>query len=204
MNTPLRALAGFAMAYALLIASSLPVVAADGEADGPRFESDGKLAKPENYREWPLIGAGIGMAYGPLRDAASASGHPPFTNVFVNPSSYRSFLKTGAWPDKTIFVLEIRESVAVNKADKGANGYFQGELAGIEAEVKDEKRFPGKWGFFGLNPAQPSGAQIPVGASCYSCHAKNAAVENTFTQFYPVLRDVAKQKGTFKTVAEVF
>jgi hypothetical protein len=29
-------------------------------------------------------------------------------------------------------------------------------------------------------------------------------VENTFVQFYPVLRDVAKQKGTMKVVPEVF
>ena len=51
---------------------------------------------------------------------------------------------------------------------------------------------------------EPAGPQIPTSASCYSCHAQNAAVENTFTQFYPVLRDVAKQKGTFKKVTEVF
>jgi len=172
------------------------------DEDTPKFTSHGKLVKPSNYREWPLIGTGLGMAYGPLRE--TPSGHPPFTNVFVNPSSYRSFLQTGAWPDKTVFVLEVRESVPVNKADQGANGYFQGEIVGIEAEVKEEARFPGKWAFFSLNVAQPDGPQFPVTASCYSCHATNAAVENTFTQFYPVLRDVAKQKGTFKKVPEVF
>jgi hypothetical protein len=172
------------------------------ENDGAKFTAEGKLVKPANYREWILIGTGLGMAYGPLRN--TPSGRPPFTNVFVNPSSYKAFLASGKWPDKTMFILEVRESMSVNKADKGANGHFQGEIVGLEAEVKDEARFPGKWGFYSLNVKQPDGPQIPTGASCYSCHATNAAVENTFVQFYPVLRDVAKEKGTFKQVPEVF
>jgi hypothetical protein len=122
----------------------------------------------------------------------------------VSPSSYRSFLETGAWPDLTVFVLEIRESIPVNRADGGGNGWFQGEIQGLEVEVKDEKRFPGGWAFFGLGVAEPSGAMIPASASCYSCHKANAAVENTFVQFYPVLRDVARHKGTLKQVPEKF
>jgi hypothetical protein len=68
-------------------------------------------------------------------------------------------------------------------------------LLGIEGEVKDEKRFPQKWAFFsfgGKDRATAHGAD----SSCNSCHAQNAAVENTFVQFYPVLLDVAKSKGT--------
>jgi hypothetical protein len=176
--------------------------ATDAEPDAPQFTADGKLIKPANYREWMLIGTGLNMAYGPLR--TTPSGRPPFTNVFVNPSSYRSFLQTGTWPDKTMFILEIRESNAVNKAKEGNNGYYQGEVIGIEAEVKDEKRFPTKWAFFGLGVSDKPGTQFPPVASCYTCHATNAAADNTFVQFYPVLRDVAKQKGTLKTVPEQF
>lgn len=177
--------------------------ASDRPDDIASFTAEGKLIRPDNYREWMLIGTGLGMVYGPVRDRLP-SGSRPFTNVFVNPSSYRAFLSTGRWPDGTIFVLEIRGSVAVNKAPKGANGLYQGELLGIEAEVKDEARFAGGWGFFGLDVSEPSGERIAETASCYSCHAKNGAVENTFVQFYPVLRDVAKEKGTLKSVAEVF
>jgi hypothetical protein len=179
------------------------VVGAESIAgDGPEYDPQGKLVRPQNYREWVNIGTGLGMAYGPLREKAGES--PPFTNVFVNPSSYRGFLKTGAWPDKTVFVLEVRDSAPVNNSATGNNGRFQGEIIGIEAEVKDQKRFEKGWAFFSLNMDAPAGTQIPAGASCYSCHATNAAVENTFTQFYPVLRDIAKQRGTFKTVPEVF
>ena len=167
------------------------------------FTSDGQLVRPENYREWVLIGTGLSMAYGPIRERLPA-GERPFTNVFVNPSSYREFLRTGRWPDRTTFVLEIRGSVAVNKAIGGENGLYQGELRAIEAEVKDESRFAGQWAFFELSRTEPAGRQIPMNASCYECHAKNGAVENTFVQFYPVLRDVAKEKGTMKSVPEVF
>ena len=176
--------------------------AADASTEGPQYTSEGKLVRPADYREWVAIGTGLNMAYGPLRDERSS--RPPFTNVFVNPASYRSFLKTGAWPDRTVFVLEVRSSVTVNKSTTGNNGYFQGEILGIEAEVKDEKRFPGKWAFFNLGKTAEAGELLPTAAPCYSCHAKNAAVENTFVQFYPVLRDVAKEKGTLKVVAEEF
>jgi hypothetical protein len=193
----------------MLVSSALASLAHDtgtgehGDDEHPKFTADGKLVRPENYREWVTIGTGLNMAYGPLLDAPR-TGHPPYTTVFVSQIDYRSFLRTGEWPDRTIFVLEIRASEPVNRAQTGNNGYYQGELLGIEAEVKDESRFPGKWAFFGLSMSEPAGAQIPTGASCYTCHARNGAVENTFAQFYPVLRDVAKQKGTFKTVPEVF
>ncbi|HKE94368.1 MAG TPA: cytochrome P460 family protein [Povalibacter sp.] len=186
-----------------LLALQAGLAQSTAATDGPQFTPEGQLVRPADYREWVTIGTGLSMAYGPVRDALPA-GERPFTNVFVNPSSYRAFLRTGRWPDKTIFVLEIRGSVAVNKAANGANGLFQGELHGIEAEVKDETRFPGQWGFFGLDPSRPTGQQIPVGASCYQCHAKNAAVENTFVQFYPVLRDIARENQTFKNVPETF
>lgn len=193
------------LGVSLLISTSLfgSTVAGEHAADeGAQYDAGGKLIKPVNYREWVTIGAGIGMAYGPLRERAGES--PPFTNVFVSPSSYRAFLKDGAWPDRTVFVLEIRSSKSVNNSATGNNGRFQGELMGIEAEVKDLKRFEKGWAFFNLSATAPAGAQIPTSASCYACHATNAAVENTFVQFYPVLRDVAKEHKTFKSVPEVF
>ena len=189
---------------ALCIASSLTLGAASDEprAEGARYAADGQVLRPENYREWPLIGTGLNMTYGPAGDGAGDS--PPFTNVFVNPTSYRSFLQSGRWPDQTVFVLEIRSGIGVNRVEGGKSGWFQGDISGMEVEVKDEKRFAGGWAFFALGATGQSGAQLPTSASCYSCHKANAAVENTFVQFYPVLRDIAKEKGTLKQVPEKF
>jgi hypothetical protein len=161
--------------------------------DGPRFDASGKLLLPANYREWVFLSSGLGMNYGPL--AAKADENPRFDNVFVAPSAYRYFLDTGRWPDKTLLLLEVRAAQSKGSINNG--GHFQSELVGIEAEVKDEGRFPGKWAFFGLGRAT-SGKQIPTTADCYSCHAANGAVDNTFVQFYPTLLSVAKEKGTLK------
>jgi hypothetical protein len=158
--------------------------------DRPKFTPDGRLQRPENYREWVWLSAGLGMSYGPSTPSNAAS-DPPFDNVFVNRPAYREFLKTGTWPENTIFVLEIRKSASKGSINQG--GHFQGELIAVEAEVKN-----GKWTFYGFEGSAPSATAIPATASCYSCHAEHGAVDNTFVQFYPTLMEVARQKGTFR------
>jgi hypothetical protein len=163
------------------------------EPQPPRFTKDNELIRPEGYREWIYVTSGLGMSYGP---AATEEAHPPFDNVFVHPAAYRAFINSGKWPDKTIFVLEVRSSKehgSINKA-----GHFQSELIAVEAAVKDESRFPEKWAYFGFGgpgSMRASAKAFPAGA-CHSCHVKNGAVENTFVQFYPTLLEVAEAKGT--------
>lgn len=168
-------------------------------ADQPRFTADGQLQRPDNYREWIWLSSGLGMSYGPIADQMRRD-QPPFDNVFVTPSAYRAFRETGTWPDKTMFVLELRKSMT--KGSINQEGRFQGELAAVEVEVKDESRFPGKWAFFGFPTGAAAARQIPATAACYQCHPKNGAVDNTFVQFYPTLIDIAKAKGTFRETPE--
>src|SRR5215472_649320 len=75
-------------------------------ADAPKFTSNGKLEFPTDYREWIFLSSGLGMTYSSGRSEAN----PQFDNVFVEPSAYREFLKTGKWPEKTMFVLDVRAS----------------------------------------------------------------------------------------------
>ena len=158
----------------------------------PHFTADGKLLRPQDYREWIYLSSGLGMSY------ADAAGDA-FTNVFVKPEAYREFLKIGAWPDKTIFILEERSSSS--KGSINQKGHFQDQLAGLAAEVKDEKRFPEKWAFFsfgGMDEGKlnDSSEKIPQ-TMCWSCHHKHGTVDNTFVQFYPTLKPVAISKGTY-------
>ncbi len=168
-------------------------------AQSPEYTREGKLVRPANYREWIYLSSGLGMTYGP-----NTPGEPPFDNVFVSPASYREFLKNGRWPEKTMFVLEIRAASSHGSINKG--GHFQTDLITIEVEVKDSARFPDKWAFFGFEgpPGKPSetGSMFPRGSVCNVCHAKNAAVDNTFVQFYPTLIEVARKNGTFKASDE--
>jgi hypothetical protein len=71
-------------------------------------------------------------------------------------------------------------------------------VVSIEVEVKDASRFPGKWAFYNFGRTAVSAKPLPTTAACYSCHAQNGAVDNTFVQFYPTLAEIARQKGTFK------
>src|ERR1700733_12341738 len=108
------------------------------------YTANGDLKYPARYREWIYLTSGVDMSYSP---GAAMEGHSMFDNVFVNPESYKAFLETGTWPDKTVLVLEVRG--AQTKGSINQRGNFQGtEVMGLEVHVKDETRFPGKWAFF--------------------------------------------------------
>jgi hypothetical protein len=178
-----------------LVAALLGLVLASPRAQSadPRFTSDGQLVRPENYREWIYLSSGLGMTYGVVEKAATVE---RFDNVFVTPDAYRAFLRTGTWPDKTMFVLEVRSSATKGSINKG--GHYQEGVVGVEAHVKDEARFAQKWAFFDLGTSAPSAKPLSPNSSCQTCHAKSGAVDDTFVQFYPTLIPIAKSKGTFK------
>jgi hypothetical protein len=178
------------MKNVLLVFAGLSL-AAQTSSDGPQFTSDGQLVLPKNYREWVYLSSGLGMTYGPA--AQADQGNPMFDNVLVNPAAYRAFLESGRWPDKTMFILEVRR--AMGKGSINSGGHYQGDVAAVEAAIKDESRFPQKWAYFGFGRSDKASA-LPATSGCNSCHNQNAAVENTFVQFYPTLLEVATHKGT--------
>jgi hypothetical protein len=164
-------------------------------ADGPEYTRDGRLMMPKDYRQWIFLSSGLGMTYGPAAAQATAD-NPLFDNVFVNPAAYRAFLETGRWPDKTMFILEVRRSTGKGSINNG--GHFQSTISAVEAAVKDERRFQQKWAYFGFD-GKDTATALPATSSCNTCHSQNAAVENTFVQFYPSLLEIAQQKRTLNS-----
>ena len=69
-----------------------------------RYAPDGKMIFPTDYRGWVFLSSGFDMSY----VQSGESGPHMFNNVFVNREAYDAFKKTGAWPDKTMLVLEMR------------------------------------------------------------------------------------------------
>ena len=188
------------------IAISYAFGAQQPSTDGPKYVNGTSLVRPTDYREWIFLSSGLDMNYNPPPGAGSPSQQQPqrhtFTNVFVNPSSYRSFVQTGKWADKTIFVLEARGADSVTRYfPANQTGQFQTTFAGLEANVKDS-RFPDGWAFFGFNGTATSAERLSGDAlargQCVECHTKETAVERTFVQFYPTLLEIARQKGTLK------
>ncbi|RPI48592.1 MAG: cytochrome P460 [Acidobacteria bacterium] len=165
---------------------------------GPRYTAAGELIRPADFREWMFVTSGLGMTYNQPSAQQSGAPRPPnFTNVYVNPSSYRAYMRTGQWPDKTMFILEIRASSSEGSINRG--GHFQSNLVVIEASVKDEARFPGKWAYFDFGrDMKPQVQALPPTERCYACHSENGAVDNTFVQFYPTLLEVARKAGTLR------
>jgi hypothetical protein len=164
---------------------------AKAPSSGPEYTSDAQLKLPEHYRQWVYLTTGFDMSYNP---AIQKMDHHMFDNVFVNPESYKAFVETGTWPDKTMLVLEVRG--AKDKGSINEKGNYQDtEVMGLEVHVKDEARFPDKWAFFGFDDDKTA-KMIPTKADCYTCHAAHAAVDTTFVQFYPTLLPIARSKGT--------
>jgi hypothetical protein len=156
------------------------------------YTPTGELVPPADYREWVYMSTGLGMAY--TEGPASSMG-PMFDNVFVDPASWAQFKKTGHWPDKTMFVLEVR--AAGSKASINKNGHFQTDIMGAEVHVRDEARFKGGWGFFALSAGGKPAKLIGYDAACYSCHQQHGAADTTFTQFYPTAKPIAVKAGNY-------
>ncbi len=173
---------------------------AEAESQVPRFVEGNQLVRPEGYREWIYLSSGLGMNYSAAtQPGAKQPGEPQFTNVFVKPEAYRQFIKSATWPDGTVFVLEERDSATKGSINKA--GHFQTKLAGLAVEVKDVSRFPEKWAFFVFSNAQgklKDTAKPQPKSACWTCHNANGAVDNTFVQFYPTLKEVAQSKGTYR------
>lgn len=178
----------FMTAIVLLYAADPPA------GDHPQFTNNNELLRPDHYRDWVFLSAGFGMTYNP-----QAGGHDMFSNVFVPRWQYESFLRSGKWPDKSIFVVEERG--AQTKGSINKHGQFQTtDLMGIGVEVKDESRFPEKWAYFSFDDNKSASANPKT--ACWQCHEDHAAVEHSFVQFYPTLKPVAQKFGTYRQERE--
>jgi len=186
-----------ALPMCVLLARAAEVSTAAAGHATPAYTSRGELVMPADYRTWTFITSNINMGY-PSEGPRPPDSPTTFGNLFVNPEAYTSFMKTGTWPDRTVLMIEIRESgntPALNTASR-----FQTDVRGFEFHVKDAAR--GGWTFYFIRPGKTSGKAFARTESCYACHEKNAAVDTTFVQYYPPLVGIAKAKGTFKKTAE--
>ena len=173
------------------LAAGSMAMAESGPAPAAAFTADGRLQFPKDYRTWIYLSSGIDMAYVEGGGGAMSA----FDNVFVDPAAYASFQKTGTWPDKTVFVLEVRGAQAHASIDR--TGRSQGAVMGVEAHVKDVARFKSGWAFFQMNAQEQLVAPVqPQTSTCNACHEQHAAVDTTFVQFYPTLLPLATAKGT--------
>jgi len=154
------------------------------------FTADGKLKQPVGYRKWTYVGEVI--TPNDMNDGEAT--FPEFHSVYMDPESFAEYEKTGKFREGTVLIKEL-SSVGSKKASSG-NGYFQGEFTGLEAAIKDSKRFkdePGSWAYFSFGHKYPLKAEVAKNSSsaCNQCHQANANEDWVFSQYYPVLRAAA-------------
>jgi len=166
------------------------------------FNDDGSVNSPVDWRKWVFVGA-------PLTPNALNGGEAPFPeyhNVYVEPTAFAHYEKTGEWAEGTQLAKELTLIHENDNDDVGASmevsgrGFQQGEFSGLELTVKDSARFPdmpGGWAYFSFGhqpqPYNETAEAFPA-ESCNACHENNAADDFVFTQFYPILRAAKASK----------
>lgn len=100
------------------------------------FKGKDTLLRPTGYREWVFVGSSLGLRYN--QDFAENTANI-YHNVYINPSSFQAFAKTGQFPDGTVMILELAS--AEEKTEPGLRGSFEKEFVGLKVSVKDNQRF---------------------------------------------------------------
>ena len=188
-------LSGIAAIGASVVLFRTTPVVAQTRRSAAVFNSDGKMQLPTGYRRWVFVGA-------PLTPDGLNNGKanfPEYHNVYVEARNVDAYLKTGSFPDGTVFVKELTRVLDPafpdgSRTEPSGRGYFNGAYNCMDVTVKDSKRFAktNGWGFFNFGhhpePCEKTAAERPV-TECAGCHIANVAkTDMTWIQFYPMLR----------------
>jgi hypothetical protein len=149
---------------------------------GAHFDGD-RLIRPERYREWIFVGSSLGLSYVQTGLPANAE---LYHNVYIQPRAFNEYRKTGRFPEGTMMVQELATSES--KRDPALQGSYQAAFVGLEASVKDSRRFKEGWGYFVFSGGSKTSAARQPAATCWQCHHDHSETDHVFTQFYPVLR----------------
>ena len=169
--------------------------APDLPPSAPTFENRDTLLRPEGYRDWIQVGQPVATRGSNVDAATNASSR----GVYIDPSSYRAFARTGRFPEGTLMVWEASgHALPMSKNPHP-------ESPRLLASVKDTTRFDGGWGFFDFTG--PSGTTVakaeplPESRGCRACHGQNAETDHVFTQFYPVLHTARHRARVFAAIS---
>jgi hypothetical protein len=162
--------------------------AAQQQSNAPQYDATGALIRPTNFETWVFVGSSTGLTYEP----GISKGVGQFHDVYIRPESYREYVGTGKFPEKTMFVLALYPPE--DKVSPARGGYFEGDLVGMAASVKDHQRFRDGWAYFNFSEGGRLKDTATAGptSACFSCHKQHATDDNVFVQFYPILRPIAQ------------
>jgi hypothetical protein len=164
----------------------------------PQYTPDGQLVLPPDWRHWVFVGA-------PLTPNALNGGKanfPEYHNVYIEPGSFAIFEKTGEFPEGTIFFKELQltlpaENPDGSRTEPSGRGFFPGPFNGADVTVKDSARYKDTdgWGYYNFHHFEPKAKTASVRSKdeCAFCHMASAKTDDVWTQFYPMLDEIAQQ-----------
>lgn len=140
------------------------------------FDQSSELLLPANYRSWVAV-------------APTTPGMPAHTRqhliskIYVEPASYESFVKHGVWPNRTMIVLELRDTAAFprNRCDG---------VVGLEVAAKDDQRGLDPWSYYGIIYEQhkPAAKSAEAKRNCGDC--SGSPTDMRLAMYFPTLRAV--------------
>ena len=198
--TVFRSICSFAIFAFIVVVASRSFLAAQPRQAGtvtlrdgmPRYDTNRNLMLPDDYRHWVLIGSSLGLSYA----EGGPGGHQMFNTTLMEPGAYRHFVETGTFREGTMLAL-ILQGIGTN-ATPARQGQFATGVHAVEMAVKDSKRVPEGWAYYGFGGPMSGGYRTSAPPqpreSCYDCHVKHAARDNVFMQFYGLLNEAAPPK----------
>ena len=150
----------------------------------PYVNQDGDISLPDDFR---TTFAHLGSWFVPQGDASG------FHDVYAQPGSVKAYKTTGAFPDGTVIVKELRAHSSGNFTTGSNVSYANEQLKQWFVMVKDSQgRFEENpswgdgWGWALFKPDDVSTNQSKdYKADCLGCHVPAKNTDWVYTQAYP-------------------
>lgn len=159
------------------------------------FNEQGEAALPKGYRKWVhTYTAWETISKSFLNGKLTKT--PEMHAVYVEPNTYRIFMKTGKWPEGALMVKEFSTTNTDPKDCSGPPAFtcklgdstviFPQERTGIAVMLKDNKRYPkepGGWAFFSFGHQAPPYQKLSPArarAQCHQCHIDNVGPKDDY------------------------
>ncbi len=188
-----RVIVPMAAMMPLLLVSCSPAPSTDIAEDNSVAETwpadivseTGDIAFPKGFLKWQTLGA-----WSTADEEGKANG---MHQVYVSPGAADTYLETGAFPDGTVLVKEVR-GAATAQLSTGAASYATNKSVWF-VMVKDTKqRFPDNalwgdgWGWALFDAKDPE-KQVATDYQndCLGCHVPAKNTDWVYVEAYPVL-----------------